>query len=344
MRPGGSGVRALAGLFALCFVHTPLPAFAETSPADKAAAEALFDRGLSLLRNGAYKEACAKLESSQRIDPAVGTLLYLGTCYEGLGRTASAWATFREASSLARSTGQNDRAEIARDRAEKLEPELAYLAIVVPPETRVPELSVRRAGNLVSSELYGASVPTDPGAIVVEANAPGYFPFTTTVTLAARDHRSVSLPALRARPGAVPATSKKPQESSSPAQTLTLPETDSRGPGAGRIAAYSLLGAGVIGVGIGSYFGIRAIQHNRDAKNDHGCSGDVCDDQSGVDKTERSRDAARVSNIAFAAGSALLATGVVLYLVSPRPSTKTLALGTRALPGGAGLSLRGAFE
>ncbi|MFM2417004.1 MAG: hypothetical protein RL385_1727, partial [Pseudomonadota bacterium] len=74
---------------------------AETNAADKAAAEALFDRGLQLLRDGKVSEACSALEESESIEPGIGTMLYLADCYERLGRTASAWALFREAASRA---------------------------------------------------------------------------------------------------------------------------------------------------------------------------------------------------------------------------------------------------
>src|SRR5688500_5523674 len=85
-------------------------AAAQASASDKAAAEALFDQGLRLMKQNSFSEACPKLEESNRIDPAVGTLLYLGECYERVGKTASAWATFREAASLATNSSQPDRA------------------------------------------------------------------------------------------------------------------------------------------------------------------------------------------------------------------------------------------
>src|SRR5687768_12225900 len=112
----------------------------------KAAAEALFESGVQLMKSGRFAEACPKLETSQRVDPAVGTLLYLAECYERTGRTASAWATFREAESLARGANQADRARTAGSRAQKLEAELAYLTVSVAPEARVEGLLVKRGG------------------------------------------------------------------------------------------------------------------------------------------------------------------------------------------------------
>lgn len=325
-------------------------ASAEAGSSDKAAAEALFDRGVTLLRAGELKEACTKLETSERIDPAVGTLLYLGTCYERLGRTASAWAAFREAGSMARSTGQTDRAEIARERTARLEPELAYLTIMVPTAARVADLSVRRAGSVVEADLYGVSVPMDPGNVKIEASAPGYKSFVTSVTVAPRDHKSLTIPALKSDTTSPPVKPNAPEGASKPSSGVegslhVQPGTPARdtGPSAGRVLAYSLAGVGVVGLGIGSYFGIRAIQHNQDAKDQH-CSGSSCLEQGGLDSTDKSLEAARASNIAFAAGGGLLALGVVLYIVSPSHSTRTVSLAPMTSRDGAGFLLRGVLE
>ncbi|HEY0463370.1 MAG TPA: hypothetical protein VGC79_04135, partial [Polyangiaceae bacterium] len=67
-------------------VSLPTPARAEAGAAQKAAAESLFDDGLKAMKSGHFSEACPKLEESERIDPAIGTLLYLGECYEKVGR------------------------------------------------------------------------------------------------------------------------------------------------------------------------------------------------------------------------------------------------------------------
>src|SRR6185369_4715015 len=98
------------------------PAFAEASSSDKAAAEALFDEGRRLAQAGKFAEGCPKLEASQKLDPALGTLLNLADCNEKLGKTASAWAQYREATSLARAAGSAEREKFASDRSKALEP------------------------------------------------------------------------------------------------------------------------------------------------------------------------------------------------------------------------------
>src|SRR5262245_29076470 len=99
----------------------------EPSREAAAAAEAAFDEGKRLAAKRLYEEACAKFEESQRLAPASGTLLNLADCYERLGRTASAWATFRAAAAEARARGKAARDEEARARAAALEPRLSKL-------------------------------------------------------------------------------------------------------------------------------------------------------------------------------------------------------------------------
>ncbi|HWP05404.1 MAG TPA: hypothetical protein VNN72_06665, partial [Polyangiaceae bacterium] len=172
----------VGGLLGLLVALSPGHAAAEASASDKASAEALFDEALRAMKEGRYAEACPKLENSQRIDPGVGTLLYLGECYEKLGRTASAWATFREAASEADAGGQTKRAKAARDRYAKLEPQLAYLTIEVAETTRaLPGLRIRRDGADTGLGIIGSAVPADPGPSKIDVTAPDHESFSVTV-------------------------------------------------------------------------------------------------------------------------------------------------------------------
>ena len=303
-----------------------------------------------MLRAKEYKEACAKLETSQRIEPAVGTLLYLGECYDRLGRTASAWATFREASSLAQSSGQADRARVATERAAKLEPNLAYLAVAV--AALVPDMVVRRGGEVIKLDLFGVSIPADPGEINIEVSAPGYEPFTTTTTLAARDRRTVTIPPLTAIPGSAKKDEKpevlpapeiaQKQPLAEPHESIT-PTPPPSGSNTGRVVGLVIGGAGLVGVGIGSYFGIRAYQKNNDAKDKYRCSDDECLDARGLSVTDDALEQARFSNIAFAAGGGLLAVGIIVYALSPGRSESALRVTPSVASNGAGLHVQGGF-
>ena len=67
-----------------------------------AEAERLFNEAKLLVEHRNYTAACPKFAESQRLDPGVGTLLYLADCYQHTNRPASAWTTFRQAAVTAR--------------------------------------------------------------------------------------------------------------------------------------------------------------------------------------------------------------------------------------------------
>ena len=125
-------------------------AHAQPTAADRAAAEALFQQAQSLMEQGKAAEACPKYEESQRLDPGVGTLLYLADCYETVGRTASSWGTFLEASYAAKDAGQSDRQQIAEENAARLQPTLSTLMLVVDGK-ETPGLSISSDGQELNS-------------------------------------------------------------------------------------------------------------------------------------------------------------------------------------------------
>jgi hypothetical protein len=327
--------------------------FGQASAESKAEAEALFDRGLELMRQGDFSQSCQLLEQSQRIDPGVGTLLYLGECYEKGGRLASAWATFREATSAARASGQVDRARQGQDRADRLSPRLAKLKIVVDDVNRnIQGIEVKRSGASVSSALWGVPAPVDPGDHVIIVSAPGFETYTQTVNVKGEGAVvEVKVPALvesTAQPAPAPTSGEPtgepaPGGATPPADSGAVEVSDGSGQ---RTVGYIVSGVGVLGLGLGGYFGLRAINKNSDAERE--CPrGDRCDTQLGVTFTEEAQDAAVVSNVAFAAGGALLATGIVLLLTAPSsaespPATAwTIAPPLGNSPGG--VFVRGSF-
>ncbi len=312
--------RALAVTTAILFFGARAGA---QSTSDKAAAEALFDQGRSAMQEGDFGKACGLLERSQHIDPGIGTLLYLAECYEKSGRTASAWATFREAADAADRTRESGRARTGRDRAARLEPLLSRLSIQVAPEaTQIPGITIERSGKPVQAALYNVPVPVDPGDYQITANAPGYEGFSQVVTVGEKAARaSVTVPSLKklesdkALTAIAPADALKPSASPEPGAP-PAPSPDSVGKGQ-RTTAYVLGGVGAAGIVVGSIFGLQAISKNKDAEQ-HCPRGYKCDDADGPALAEQARNAARVSTIAFGVGAVALVGGAVLFFTSPR--------------------------
>ncbi len=336
---------------------------AAQSASDKAAAEALFDEGVTLLKQGKFQEASQRLEASQRIDPGIGTLLYLAEAYEKLGRTASAWATFREAASQAKAEGQTDRANIGAERAARLTPKLSRLTLTLAPEIQgIEGLEILDHGKPIQQALWGSALPVDPGEHKIEARAPGYEPYNTSLTIAGdAQNASATVKALTksaTAPAAPPANEPTPAARVSTSGSAPIaPAADPDRGSFQRTTGLVVAGVGVVGLGVASFFGIQALTKNDEAL-DKDCDGATCPDQDGVNATNDALDAANISNIAFIAGGVCILGGAALYFTAPEPDEKTASLGTtgrgfvtprlerlevRPTVGGAALGLGGSF-
>ncbi|HEU5075886.1 MAG TPA: hypothetical protein VFU02_16950 [Polyangiaceae bacterium] len=341
-------------LAALC-VLIVTPAYAQRSVSDKAAAEALFDEALELMSNKRYTEACPKLEESQRIDAGIGTLLYLAECYEKSGRTASAWATFREAASAASAAGQADRARQGKARADRLEPNLSKLTVRVAAENKaISGFQVTRSGEPVQASLFDAAVPVDPGQLVIEATAPGYEPFTKTVTIPANGGRAeIQVPALApgtgaaepvppAATGAGAATSGQAQPGAGQEQpSMSTADAGTDAGGTSRTVGVVLMGVGAAGLVVGTIFGVEALKKDSDAQDI--CGNDTsCPTDKGEQLSDDAQQAALVSTIGFIAGGGALVAGAVLYLTAPDGS-EAGRVQLSPVAGGAQFSFSGRF-
>ncbi len=160
---------------------TVTPAARAQSAEESATGQALFDKGRELLGQGKNEEACPILEESQRVDPAPGTQYWLATCYERVGKLASAWSLFLELAASEKAAGNADRAEAARTEAEKLKARLPQLVLEV--ESPVLDLKVERNGKEISQAQFGLAVPVDGGEHTIRASAPGYEPHSSTVLI-----------------------------------------------------------------------------------------------------------------------------------------------------------------
>jgi hypothetical protein len=284
---------------------------------NRAAAEALFNQGRTLMNAGKFSEACPKFEASQQLDPGLGTMLNLAECYEKTGRTASAWAEYREAIPLARAAGSKARQDLATERAKALEERLSTLTIrAMAGDDDSAHLEIRRDGVPVQHAELGSPIPVDPGEHVIEAVAPGKQPWSSKVQVGADAAKvQVDIPKLvsnadgHAPPVAAPVTTST---------TVNEPPADKPASSwsGQRTAAVITAGAGVVGVGIGAFFGLQASSKWSDAKDACTNYPDGCSTHA-TDLGKSAKENATISNVGFIAGGALLATGAVLFFTAP---------------------------
>jgi serine/threonine-protein kinase len=315
---------------ALVLTSTALgrPAAAEVSAADKAAAEALFEQGRALIEQQRYEEACAKFEASQQLDEGLGTMLYLADCYEKAGKTASAWATFEEAASRARTEGQTQREDIAKVRAAALEPQLIRVVIEVP-ATPPEGFIVRRNGTAIPPAAFGAPVPVDPGVWLIRASAPDHQAFEVSLTLKATDlgPHIVTIPQLKPQPSAATPPPRSPvaqppaEPQPTPVDTAPPDDTASSQKTLGLIVG----SAGVIAVVVGGIFSVMANTANSNSKDN--CRPDdpnACSVQ-GVNDREDAQSHATTATVANIIGVAAIAGGATLYFTAPQNDGQTTA-------------------
>jgi hypothetical protein len=338
MRRGGSFV--LAASLALAALAPPRPVVA-APPAvqarDAAAAEALFERARRLSEAGQFEAACPLFAESHRLDPAVGVLLYLAACHESTGRIATAWATFREARAAAESQGQLERVKIADARIAALEARLPRMRIVVPPQGADQGWTVRRDDLVLGAALWDTEMPVDPGERRIEVLAPGFKPYAATVQAREGVVTRVELPPL------TPDTAPIVLAPAPRAAEATSEEVDTRWRPI-HTTAVVLGGAGVVGLALGTGFGVAAASE-WDTANAH-CRRNTTPwrcDAIGVEAADDTGSHAAVSTTAFVLGGAALATGAVLWLVSPELQGDGTDTAIQDGPGDVGLSLAKRF-
>jgi hypothetical protein len=308
----------LAWAASLATLAVSASAGAQTASAG-ATADALFQAGKQLRDSGHVAEACARFAESQRMATGIGVTLYLGDCFERLGRAGDAWIEFDYAATLAL-LRHDPRVEVARARARALEPRVGRIAFEgMPGDAAGTTLEVN--GVPVPPALWRKELVLDPGDHAVAFTTPGRGRSVQTAHVVAGGRVTVHLETSAVQPPApeIPRVAPPP----------AVPRTD-RGEGR-RWLSLGLLGAGAASIGAGA--ALLAV------KNDSWSNGTQTS-PAHVDPV-----AAAASKIAFATGGAAVVAAVVLYLVAPAPheGSASVVVAPAPLTGGGGALLRASF-
>jgi hypothetical protein len=326
-RVSGRGKAVAGALAGVLFAAT---GHAQPSETSAASADRLFHEGKAALEAGRYSEACPKLAESQKLDPATGTLLALALCHQGQGETASAWRELQQVVEASQgSGGRADRAALARKRIADIEPHLSRLTVKAPhPEG---PLSVRRDGEEVPQAEWGVATPVDPGDHLIEVSAPGRPPWKTSVHVGPDgDAKVVVVPELAAthatasvEPTSAGGTSEPPKQGD-------------------RTLGWIVGGAGVVALGVGAFFGVRALSDRHDATN--GCPSSPCSNADAISTNDRAKTEAWVADVGLGLGVVGVAVGVYLVFVKPKdPAQVTARLAPEVGPGRGGVALSGTW-
>jgi hypothetical protein len=287
---------------------------AEPTDQQKALALRLFDQGRSLLAGGKVAEACPKLEESRRLDPLPGTVLNLAVCHEKQGLAASAVAEFYEARAMAERDKRGDRVAFANEHLHALESQVSNLVIVVGVAADIPGLVVHLDGNPVGRAVWGTRIPVDPGEHTIEAFAPNKTVWKVAAKVSpAGDVQTVTLTSLEDLPPAPTPPPTSLSEPTSPVPQSREPQLafhspEHHGVSTRRQIALVSTGIGVVGLGIGSYFGALAFRRHGEPGGGT-CTELPCDSS----VKGEAASAADASTATFAAGFVGLAVGAILW-------------------------------
>jgi tetratricopeptide (TPR) repeat protein len=294
--------RVLCASFVIIAGLSSEVAFAQSNPT----AETLFQEARVLVEKGNYAEACPKLEESQRLDPAVGTQFNLADCHEHVGRTATAYALFKEVAAIARAAGKFEREKNAKERAAALEPKLARARLVV--AAKAPGLEVKIDDAPIERARFAEAFPIDPGSHRLVASAPGHKTYEARFEAKEASSVDVQVPEL------VDLQPKNPT-------VVDLGEPTRKPP----VLMYVAGGIGVAALATGAVTGILAVSKNSDAqatcpKEDFAFR---CPTQAGTDAWNDATTFGNVSTVAFIVAGVALAGAAVLYFTTPKTRRQT---------------------
>lgn len=301
-----------SGLTCVGLLLAQTQAAAEVTPAQRATAEALFQQATKLMDEQRFNEACDKFAASQELDAGLGTMLYLADCYEQAGKTASAWALFREATDAAHRAQQSDREHIANERASNLESRLSKLELRVPKARQAPGLEIRINDAPVPSASWNVPLPVDPGLLRIEARAPGKKPWKAQFDLTKGPTSQVEeVPELATAPQTLDITASSNHDPALPSSSGSMQRT----------VGYVVGAVGVVALAAGGFFGYRAYSLNKQSKGECRANAPNACTPEGVSTRSDAQTASTLSTVVSAGGGALVATGVALIFTAPTAPT-----------------------
>jgi hypothetical protein len=289
--------------------------------AQNAEAEALFNEGDRLETSGKIDQACDAFEASNRIERRAGAMIRLGQCRERQNKIASAWSAYKDSLTRVQDPAKK---QIAEAKIAELEPKLSFLTVLVPDESRIDGLIIKRDGVVLDPFLLNRGAPVDGGRYVISGEAPGHEPWSTTIEVAPTGAKaSVEVPRFKELHKLVVTTPDSDDSDEPPVVPGPFTTT--------RKIAVGVAGIAVVALGAGVLLGV-------DARSKQDRALELCPDPmrcaaaaQAQDVHDQARSRALAASISFGAASAAAVTAIVLWLSgAPSESAPTdVAIGAR---------------
>ncbi len=197
-------------------------------------------------------------------------------------------------------------------------------------------VTVTMDGQLLSERLEGTALSLDPGEHTFVFETAGQEPITRRLVVreSQKERREPVVFGVSAAKAPAPAPMVGAQMS--PAPDATAPPTPSLG--TQKVLALVAAGVGVVGLGLGTTFGLIAISKKSDA--DKACP-NTCATPEDVDKWSSAKSTGTLSTAFFIVGGVGVAGGIVLWTTAKPPSSGSIAAALGITPGS--VQLRGTW-
>jgi hypothetical protein len=188
---------------------------AHADPTQERTGLGAFEEGRRLFEAKKYEDALRAFRASNDAMPSPNSRLYVARCQRALGKTASAYSTFRlasrEAEDRVRATGDKRYAatqQSAALEAARLEPLVPRVTLVLarPFDAEAERAVLKVDGDEVPRAAWATSLELDPGPHTFVLSGPHLERTEASVSLAERDVKELTLPVKRLRFGTLKLT------------------------------------------------------------------------------------------------------------------------------------------
>lgn len=302
---------------------------AQPSAADLESARELFKEGRELRQSGDLQHALERFKAAHAYGQTPVTALELGRTHIQLGELVEGREVLLSVARMKVQPDETDKSAAARAEAADLADEA---------KKRIPTLSMKITGVAPDAApqvtVDGIAVPV-VGLVAIRKANPGKH--TVVARLGTREQtRAVDLQEgkteelaldLASATGAGEPGGSRADDAAPPSKSIS-PVT------------WLGLGVGVIGVGVGSVFGIVALGKASNVKD--ACEGSHCPPSS-KDDVDAGRSAATISTVGFIVGGAGIITAAIGYFVLSKPSSPQAGARMTPFVTATGLGLHGRF-
>jgi PEGA domain-containing protein len=289
---------------------------ARAEPAD---ADALIKHGLELRRQQRDAEALEEFRRAYAARPTARAMAQIAFAEQALGKWVEAERDLQVALAERDDPWIAHNLPLLQRGLSTIEGHLGWLEIAA--DVSPADLWIN--GVDLGVQTFPRRLLVEAGSVDVELRAPGYETARriTSVDAGGSSHETIHLvpaalpPPERSPAAGAPATSGPapgPPPPIAPAPAPTPPE-ERRPDAAMRNAGFVSLGAGVLALGMGAYFGLRTLSTK--SRRDQACPQASCPPE-GVILDDQARSEALASTVWFAGGILATAAGVTLLWVS----------------------------